>query len=90
MGKDKKNMRFGIIAAISLLIGLFACQPEIIIDNVVPEVIVKENMGRITFDFPIPDRSVPVDKIHRVNLSIAADPFSLYSGYFLESANVSD
>lgn len=67
-----------------------SCQPEQIDDIIDPEIEAMKNMGSITFDFPIPDRRVPVKDVHRVDLSLAVDAFSLYSGYFLVSANVSD
>ena len=68
---------------------IFSCQPE----NVDPGgsgISDNDSTGIITFNFPIPDRRVPVENVHRIDLSIAVDAHSLYSGYFIESANVSD
>ncbi len=90
MEKDKNILRIGIILIVAIIVGLNACEPEIIDRDGELETTVEENIGSITFDFPIPERNVPVDKIYRINLSIAVDAFSLYSGYFLKSANVSD
>ena len=90
MGKDKNIFRFVILTAAILIAGLCSCESEIDTGNGGDEVIEDKNVGSIIFNFPIPERSVPADKIHRIDLSVAPDAHSLYSGYFLESANVSD
>ena len=90
MEKDKQNMRLGTIAIFILLISFLACHPDIITDSTDTEIELEDNNGIINFNFQIPEMRVPVENIHRIDLSIAVDAHSLYSGYFLESANVSD
>jgi len=90
MEKDKINMRKGVIGMLILLISMFSCQPEIIPDDIDPNDELNDNSGIVNFNFQIPEQRVPLENIHRIDLSIAVDAKSLYSGYFLKSANVSD
>ena len=88
MGKDKILNTLAIL--ICLLVVLSACGDKIIVDNPDYTGEVIEDLGTVIFDFPVPERRVPKDRIHRIDLSIAINPKSLYSGYFIISANVSD
>lgn len=90
MAKDKIIFKYIITAAIALLLTNISCEKDIIDDDVNPDTELIDNQGIITFNFPIPDGRVPENKVHRVDLSIAENAKSLYSGYFLISANVSD
>ena len=98
MGKERINIPFRISLLVGIIAILFAgfcgCEPEIDDGNGGgtggTEVDINENLGNIVFNFPLPEGGVPKNKIHRVDLSIAEDAHSLYSGYFLKSANVSD
>lgn len=88
MGKGREHIILFSMALVFLAV-LNACQPE----NVEPGGSGgggDDNTGVVTFNFPIPDRRVPVENVHRIDLSIAVDALSLYSGYFIESANVND
>lgn len=90
MGKDNLNIRLLLIAISGILALSFACQPEIIDGGDDDDILYDQNKGVITFNFTLPVSKVPVEKVHRIDMSVAKDAFSLYSGYFLESANVSD
>lgn len=88
MAKGLIKIGFIIIAGIGFMVSN-GCQPEIIEDPD-GEIIMENNQGVIIFNFKLPENRVPVDKVHRIDLSIAEDSYSLYSGYFIKSANVSD
>ena len=90
MEKGKSILSYLLFGFSFVVFLLSACEPEIDDGNNQDDNTVNKNFGNITFNFPIPDRSVPPEKVHRINLSIAQDAHSLFSGYFLESANVSD
>ena len=89
MVRDNRKILFIVV---SFIVGvcLFACERDLDNDGEDPGSTTEKSIGSINFNFEIPDRRVPVDKIHRIDLSIAKDAKSLYSGYFLECANVSD
>lgn len=90
MEKDE-NMRLNYLIKL-LIIGFLAssCNNTDLSDNNGPESEITKETGKIVFEFNIPERRVPVEKINRINLSVAVDAKSLFSGYFLASANVSD
>lgn len=90
MVKGKFILRYFLISALLMTVIGISCEKDEIDDNINNDMELNENEGIITFSFPIPDNRVPQNKVHRVDLSIATDAKSLYSGYFLESANVSD
>jgi len=90
MAKDKIILRYIILPVIALVAISISCEKDKIDDDVDPDIEVEGNEGIITFNFLIPDGRVPDNKVHRVDLSIAEDYKSLYSGYFLITANVSD
>jgi hypothetical protein len=93
---NKMHLRISLLVGIifSLAIGFCGCEPEIVDENgngtEGSGIDINENFGNIVFDFPLPVSAIPEDRIHRINLSVAKDAHSLYSGYFLQSANVSD
>jgi len=88
MGKGLIKIGFMLIVGIVIKV-LTGCQPEIIDPN--GEIIIMvDDQGVMIFNFKLPESRVPVDKVHRIDLSIADDAYSLYSGYFIKSANVSD
>ena len=71
------------------MIFFLACQPDIP-DNQ-DDQDQDKNIGYVQFNFPIPERKyAPAEKVHRIDLSIAASAYDLYRGEFLISASVSD
>lgn len=46
--------------------------------------------GTIEFDFVVPELDLPAKGLHRVDLSLAKSPDSLYRKLFCNAANVSD
>jgi len=55
-------------------------------DDPLPEV----KTGVLEVEFKMPYVSLPANKIHRIDLSVARSADSLYRGVFVSSANVSD
>ncbi len=55
-------------------------------DDVEPKV----TTGVLEIDFKLPPTSLPANRIHRIELSVARSADSLYRGIFISSANVFD
>ena len=76
----------------SILIVLMCCMAShcMVFETEEEEEIPRDTIGFLEIEFVIPDYSIPKDKIHLVDLSIALDSDSLNRGLFINKANVSD
>ena len=90
MERDKKTYRILLMGLLVLCLSFMGCEKEIDDGGSGPAIPSETNVGRVNFNFELPVRRVPANRIHRINLSVALDAHSLYSGYFLESKNVRD
>jgi hypothetical protein len=90
MAKDKHILKYLVTIILALGMISISCEKDKIDDDINPDIEMNGKEGMITFNFLLPDGRVPENKVHRIDLSIAEDAKSLYSGYFLVSANVSD
>ncbi len=90
MRENKNNMKTLLFwISVSFVGLLFSCQKVDPVDPGITEL--DKDMGTVQFNFPIPiRRNVPVDQVHRIDLSVAINAYDLYRGEFLVSANVSD